>query len=52
MAVVGQTAEVDADLHQSTWDHEILSADTSSKGKQLLMRPLLRKTTSTDMASS
>jgi hypothetical protein len=29
-------------LHQSTCDHEILSADGSLEDEQLLMRPLLR----------
>jgi hypothetical protein len=28
-------------LHQSTWDHIILYTDKSSKGEQLLIRPLL-----------
>jgi hypothetical protein len=26
-----QTSKVDANLHQSTWDHDILYADISSK---------------------
>jgi hypothetical protein len=30
-------------LHQSTWDHDILYADRSSKEKQLLIRQLLQK---------
>jgi hypothetical protein len=28
-------------LHQSTWDHEILYTDRSSKDEQLLIRPFL-----------
>jgi hypothetical protein len=31
-------------LHQSTWDHEILYTDKSSKDEQLLIRPFLSKT--------
>jgi hypothetical protein len=31
-------------LHQSTWDHEILYTDRSSKDEQLLIRPFLSKT--------
>jgi hypothetical protein len=30
-------------LHQSTWEHEILYTDRSSKDEQLLMRPFLSK---------
>jgi hypothetical protein len=30
-------------IHQLTWDLEILYADKSSKDKQLLIRPLLPK---------
>jgi hypothetical protein len=30
-------------LHQSTWDHEILYTDRSSKDEQLLVRPFLSK---------
>jgi hypothetical protein len=36
-------------LHQSTWDHEVLYADISSKDKQLLIRSLLRKTKNSNM---
>jgi hypothetical protein len=39
-------------LHQSTWDREILYADGSSKDVQLSMRPLLQKSTNTNMAGS
>jgi hypothetical protein len=35
---------VDAELHQSTWDTEILYVDRSSEYEQPLMRPLLRET--------
>jgi hypothetical protein len=38
-------------LHQSTWDHEILYADRSSKDEQLLIRPFLSKTKNTNMAA-
>jgi hypothetical protein len=31
-------------LHQSTWDHESLYTDRSSKDEQLLIRPFLSKT--------
>jgi hypothetical protein len=31
-------------LHQLTWDHEILYTDRSSKDEQLLIRPFLSKT--------
>jgi hypothetical protein len=31
-------------LHQSTWYHEILHTDRSSKDEQLLIRPFLSKT--------
>jgi hypothetical protein len=31
-------------LHQSTWEHEILYTDGSSKDEQLLIRPFLSKT--------
>jgi hypothetical protein len=31
-------------LHQSTWDHEILHTDRCSKNKQRLIRPFLSKT--------
>jgi hypothetical protein len=30
-------------LHQSTWDREILNTDRSSKDEQLLMRQFLSK---------
>jgi hypothetical protein len=30
-------------LHQSTWDHEILSADRSSEDEQPLMKPFFVK---------
>jgi hypothetical protein len=46
-----QTSEVDAKLHQSTWDHEILYNDRSSNDEQLLMRPFLSKTKNTNMAA-
>jgi hypothetical protein len=32
------------DLHQSTWDHEILYTDRSSNDEQLLIGPFLSKT--------
>jgi hypothetical protein len=35
-------------LHQSTWDHEILR---SSKGEQLLIRPFLSKTKNTNITA-
>jgi hypothetical protein len=38
-----ETYEVMQNLHQSTWDHEMLHSDRSSEDEQLLMRPLLRK---------
>jgi hypothetical protein len=31
-------------LHQSTWDHEILYYDRSSEDEQLLIRQFLRET--------
>jgi hypothetical protein len=37
-------------LHQSTWDREILYADRSAKDKQHLVIPLLWKTKNTNMA--
>jgi len=37
-------------LHQSTWDHEILYADRSSKVKQLLTRQFLLKNKNMNMA--
>jgi hypothetical protein len=37
-------------LHQSTWDHEILYADISSKDKQLSVTSLLPKTKYMNMA--
>jgi hypothetical protein len=37
-------------LYQSTWDHEILYCDKSSKDKQLLVMQLLRKPKNTNMA--
>jgi hypothetical protein len=46
-----KTSEVDENLHQSTWDHEILHADRSSKDEQLLIRPFLLKTKNTNMAA-
>jgi hypothetical protein len=39
-------------LHQSTWEHEILYTDRSSKDEQLLTRPFLSKTKNTNMAAS
>jgi hypothetical protein len=36
-------------LHQTMWDHEILYADRSSRGKQLSMRTPFQKTKSTNM---
>jgi hypothetical protein len=38
-------------LHQSTWDHEILYTDRSSKDEQLLIRQFLSKTKNTNMAA-
>jgi hypothetical protein len=38
-------------LHQSTWDDEILHTDRSSKDEQLLIRPFLSKTKNTNMAA-
>jgi hypothetical protein len=38
-------------LHQSTWDHEILYTDRYSKVEQLLMRAFLSKTKNTNMAA-
>jgi hypothetical protein len=37
-------------LHQSTWDHKILYADTSLEDEQLLIRPLLRESKNINMA--
>jgi hypothetical protein len=37
-------------LYQSTWNHEKLFADTSSKDEQFLIRPLLHNTNNTNMA--
>jgi hypothetical protein len=39
-------------LHRSTWEHEILYTDRSSKKEQLLMRPFLPKKKNTNMAAS
>jgi hypothetical protein len=39
-------------LHQSTWDHETLYTDRSTKDKQLLVWPLLRKTKNMNKAGS
>jgi hypothetical protein len=39
-----QTSEVDANLHQSMWDHEILNTGRSSKAEQLLIIQFLSKT--------
>jgi hypothetical protein len=38
-------------LHQSTWDHEILYTDRSSNDEQLLMRPFLSRIKNTNMAA-
>jgi hypothetical protein len=38
-------------LHQSTWDYEIVYTDRSSKDEQLLIRPFLSKTKNTNMAA-
>jgi hypothetical protein len=38
-------------LHQSTWDHEILYTDRSSNDEQLLMKPVLSETKNTNMAA-
>jgi hypothetical protein len=38
-------------LHQSTWDHQILYTDKSSKDEQPLIRPFLSKTKNTNMAA-
>jgi hypothetical protein len=38
-------------LHQSTWDHEILYTDRSLKDEQLLIRPFLSKIKNTNMAA-
>jgi hypothetical protein len=38
-------------LHQSTWDHDILYTDRSSKDEQLLKIPLLSKKIKTNMAA-
>jgi hypothetical protein len=38
-------------LHQSTWDHEILYADRSSEDEQIVIRPALRETKNTNMES-
>jgi hypothetical protein len=37
--------------HQSTWDHEILYTDRSSKDEQLLITPFLSKIKNTNMAA-
>jgi hypothetical protein len=39
-----QTSEVDAKLHQSTWDNETLYADRPSKNEQCSIRPFCEKT--------
>jgi hypothetical protein len=39
-------------LHQSSWDHEILYDDRSLENKQLLIRPLLQETKNRNMAGS
>jgi hypothetical protein len=36
-------------LHQSTWDNEILYAITSSDDEQLVIRPFLRETKNTNV---
>jgi hypothetical protein len=46
-----QTPEVDANLYQSPWDHEILYTDRSSRDEQLFMRPFLSKTKNSNMAA-
>jgi hypothetical protein len=38
-----QNSEVDENLHQSTWNHNILYADKSSKAEQLILRAFLYK---------
>jgi hypothetical protein len=38
-------------LHQSTWDHEILYSDRYSKDEQLLIGSVLLKTKNTNMAA-
>jgi hypothetical protein len=38
-------------LHQSTWDHEILYPERSSKDEQILMRTFLSKTNNTNMVA-
>jgi hypothetical protein len=38
-------------LHQSTWDHESLRTDRSSKDEQLIIRLFLSKTKNTKMAA-
>jgi hypothetical protein len=38
-------------LNQSTWEHEILYTDRSSKDEKLLIRPFLSKTKNTNMAA-
>jgi hypothetical protein len=37
-------------LHQSTWNHEILHSDRYLENEQLLIRPLLRETKNMNMA--
>jgi hypothetical protein len=39
-------------MHQSTWDHEMLSADGPSKDKRLLVRSFLLKKTGNTNAES
>jgi hypothetical protein len=36
-----QTSEVNTELTQSTWDHEIVYVDRSSKDEQLLLKLFL-----------
>jgi hypothetical protein len=36
-------------LHQSTWDNEILYAITYSEDEQLVIRPFLRETKNTNV---
>jgi hypothetical protein len=38
-----QTSEVDAVLHQQTWEHEMLYADTASSNEQLSITPFFSK---------
>jgi hypothetical protein len=47
-----QTSEVDENLHQPTWDHEILYTDRYLNYEWLLIRPFLWETKNTNVEGS